>query len=517
MAPAYSESGSIMVNTPQLAGSISRIWRPLAGASQALRIRLVLGGFLTLLFAIVYLAQGQSLLGDPDTLWHITVGKDIWASKSFPIVDAYSHTFTGETWIAKEWLSQLILYTAYAMAGWNGVVLLTVSIVLTVMWQLYWPLSGNLKPLTAIAITAAAIALCSAIFVARPHIVVLPLVLFIVHRLWVTAQNKRAPSFWLLGGFCLWANMHGTFVFGYVAAFAAFVLYLHETRDLKSVRTMAWLGFLALCPLTAIIHPYGIKSIWSTITIAQSEALPYISEWRAFSAPEDWAVEIVLLGLVALALVSRFRTNIVTALFICLLVHMYFTHVRLVYLLALLTPLLVMRDVANQFPAVSFEKWAGAIGDSPDDQAMARAAPIIAPAMAGLLVVIGALTLGFGRWSPPPSSYPIKAIEAARASGVTGNVLNEYNFGGALIFEGIPTFIDGRADWLFQDGFIPNIERTENGDGDIFREQIEKYDIGWSLLKPTDGRIALMDQSSRWMRIYEDEFVVVHKARDERL
>ncbi len=474
----------------------------------------MLGGFLTVLFAIVYLAQGESLLGDPDTLWHITVGKDIWASKSFPIVDTYSHTFAGETWIAKEWLSQIILYTAYAMAGWNGVVVLTVSVILTVMWQLYWPLSGVLKPLTAIAITAGVLALSSTVFVARPHLVVLPLVIFLVQRLWVAAQNKRAPSFWLLGGFCLWANMHGSFIFGYVAAFAAFMLYLYETRDLKSARTMTWLGFLALCPLTAIIHPYGIKSIWSTITIAQSEALPYISEWRAFSASEDWMMEIVLLGFAAFAMSTRFRTNIVTALFICLLVHMYFTHVRFIYLLSLLAPLLVMRDVANQFPAFSCEKWATAISSSREEQAMARAAPTIAPAMAALLLAISALALAFGRWAPPPTSYPIKAIEAARASGVSGNVLNEYNFGGALIFEGIPTFIDGRADWLFQGGFIPDIQRTENGDLDLLREQIEEYDIKWSLLKPTDGRVALMDQAAEWTRVYEDEFVVAYKRRD---
>ena len=45
--------------------------------------------------------------------------------------------------------------------------------------------------------------------------------------------------------------------------------------------------------------------------------------------------------------------------------------------------------------------------------------------------------------APPKSISPSAAIEFVKRAGITGNVFNSYDFGGYLIFAGIPTFIDG--------------------------------------------------------------------------
>jgi hypothetical protein len=51
---------------------------------------------------------GDGLLRDPDTLWHIGVGRRILQTGSFPWVDHLSHTFEGHPWIARDWLSEVI-------------------------------------------------------------------------------------------------------------------------------------------------------------------------------------------------------------------------------------------------------------------------------------------------------------------------------------------------------------------------------------------------------------------------
>ncbi len=479
-----------------------------AAPADALQIRRLIGAGFALIMAFAFVAAAPQLLNDPDTLWHITVGADIWQTKSFPHTDAYSHSFAGEPWIAKEWLSQIILYAAYATGGWNGVVLLTISVLLIVLAQTYWALSLHLKPIIAGAVAIGAISLSADVLVARPHIIVLPLILLFVARLWIAAEEKRAPAFWLLGVMCLWSNMHASFTFGFVAAFLAFLLYLHETRDFMSRRTMLWIGFLALCPVAAIIHPYGVHTIWSTVSVGTSEALPYVQEWRAFSAAEDFKVEAVLLAGLAALMASRFRTNIVAALFICLLLHMYFTHTRFIYLLFLIAPVLLARDLAQTFEGVSFQRWASALSSS--ERGVPRIVQMGAPAIALALAACAALLQTTARWSPPPTSYPIAAIEAARAHGVTGNVMNEYGFGGALIFERIPTFIDGRADRLFQDGFMPAIEKSMQSDGvDMLKTQIADYEIGWALMRPEDGRRRHFERFAGWSKIYEDNHAVV--------
>ena len=71
------------------------------------------------------LGVSEKMLQDPDTQWHIAVGRWIWESHSVPWIDVFSHTLAGSDWIAKEWLSQLIFYGAFAAAGWRGVAVLT--------------------------------------------------------------------------------------------------------------------------------------------------------------------------------------------------------------------------------------------------------------------------------------------------------------------------------------------------------------------------------------------------------
>src|SRR6188508_3447610 len=76
-----------------------------------------------LLFAFLSNADGL-LLSDPDSHWHIAVGNWILAHASVPTSDPFSFTFAGQPWIAKEWLSQLLLAGAYTFGGWAGVVVL---------------------------------------------------------------------------------------------------------------------------------------------------------------------------------------------------------------------------------------------------------------------------------------------------------------------------------------------------------------------------------------------------------
>jgi len=45
---------------------------------------------------------------------------------SLPTADPFSFTAFGKTWILQEWLSQVIYAGAFALGGWQSVVLLTV-------------------------------------------------------------------------------------------------------------------------------------------------------------------------------------------------------------------------------------------------------------------------------------------------------------------------------------------------------------------------------------------------------
>ena len=84
---------------------------------------------------------------------------------------------------------------------------------------------------------------------------------------------------------------------------------------------------------------------------------------------------------------------------------------------------------------------------------------------AALVVAAEAVALAFPV-APVERYVPAAAVRAAvAAAGIAGPVLNDYNYGDYLMFAGIKTFIDGRAD-MFGDPFIKRYYEATHGMSD---------------------------------------------------
>src|SRR5471030_779743 len=129
------------------------------------------------IFLFLMNASGLPLLADPDTHWHIAVGDWIAANRAMPRVDTFSFTFTGQPWIAKEWLSQLLLSGAYYAGGWGGVTALSAAAVAATFVILLCLLLRDLKAPVAILFAAAALVMMGPHFLARPHVLAFPVTL----------------------------------------------------------------------------------------------------------------------------------------------------------------------------------------------------------------------------------------------------------------------------------------------------------------------------------------------------
>jgi len=73
---------------------------------------------------LMILALGNSFLGsaDTDTAWHIRTGDYIVARIEVPKTDIFSYRKYGETWVAHEWLADVIFSLLHRFAGLNGIV-----------------------------------------------------------------------------------------------------------------------------------------------------------------------------------------------------------------------------------------------------------------------------------------------------------------------------------------------------------------------------------------------------------
>jgi hypothetical protein len=112
---------------------------------------------------------------------------------------------------------------------------------------------------------------------------------------------------------------------------------------------------------------------------------------------------------------------------------------------------------------------------------------------------------------PQERVYAADAIAFVQEHNITGNVLNSYDFGGPLIFNGIKTYVDGRTDQLFLNGFTKiDHETARPGNEELFLNVLERHRIKWSLLRIGDPRIFQLDHLDNWQRSYEDKFAVIH-------
>lgn len=472
-------------------------------------LRLAFAILTALFMALFALSRRNDMLGDPDIWWHTRVGAWIWQNGRLPTTDSFSHSFAGQPWIAKEWLSQLLFFWSYDAAGWTGTALLAELAVVAAGTALYWALSESLPPVRALGVTVLALFLASPAILARPHVLSLAPAIIWTHQMFRAAAAGRAPHPALLLVLMLWANLHGAFTLGFViAALAGLEAFLKAPRDRGLL--MKWLVFLALCPLAAMAHPYGWNAILATWWFAGgNEAMPLVAEWQPFDAPAMWPQELALLALLLAGLLSGVRLSPARALLVVLLLHMALTHARFVFFLFALMPVAVVPVLVQQFRFLSADSWRAARRDGLETWVLRAGRPLLA-CLCACLLGVGLLQAMVLRSTPPAERALAGALGAAKAMALTGHVFNAYDFGGILIFNDIPTFIDGRAEQLFQGGFTTTFM---SGPHDLagLAAAFATYDIAWTLLPPGDPRNQLIAQLPGWKRVYEDANAVIYR------
>ncbi|WP_294540232.1 hypothetical protein [uncultured Rhodoblastus sp.] len=469
---------------------------PMAAASVGDR---PLAALVALGFFAVLLPTAPSLLFDPDMLWHIRTGQEILASRYFPQTDSYSWTMYGQGWIAKEWLSQVLYALCRRFAGWTGVALLALAAACAAYGLVFAALERRAGPLFALA-AAALIALAGHFhLLARPHVLAWPVAAAFAIELLDSAEKGRAPRWPYAFLVVLWANLHGSFLLAF--ALAPFFAWESVARAGESQWRLArrWAGFAALCLLAALVHPYGWRVFAAARDVlALGPALSLIVEWR----PQDFSsfghFEIILLLGLGASLLSGLRLPAPRVALLLALLHSALAHVRQETLGLMVVALLVAAPVAALRGEIFRPRrleW-----------------KTVACAAAGVLAVaVGSLSLR-GGLDLPAAIAPQAALAAARAAGVTGQVLNEDQFGGFLIDRHVQTYADGRAE-LFGPLHYDLSMALAGRKADVLDRLLANRAIGWTLLPTVLPANRVLEASPEWRRVYRDDVASVYARR----
>jgi len=435
------------------------------------------------------------LMREGDTWWHLAAGDWILAHHSAPHVDPFSFSMAGRPWVAHEWLSEVFMALAFRAAGWGGLALL-IGLAFGATMAI---LARRLALASSDAVAALALVLVAALLTpsltARPHMIALPLLALWADRLFAAREAGRAPPLWLALVLALWANLHGGFVFGLalVAPFALEAVVAAPAPE-RLRAALAWGRFGAVSLAGAMVTPFGFETLAFPFQLAGMRMLGRIGEWQAPDLSTYGVLPATLLGVLALALVTRARLGPFRVATLAALCAMSVAHARHETLLAVVGAMLLAPALGRLAERLS------PAGAPTASSAWTAALP--------LAVAVAAARLLHPIERGEDSSSPVAAFAAVPESLRERHVLNDYNFGGYLIAHGVKPFVDGRAD-LYGDAFLERFSDLSSKPGALARE-LDDDAIAWTIFTPDRAIVSALDKEPGWRRLFANPTAVVH-------
>jgi hypothetical protein len=342
---------------------------------------------------------------------------------------------------------------------------------------------------------------------ARPHLLALPMLAGWLVVLLRARERERAPPLALALLMLVWANAHGSFVFGLALAggFGLEALVTAPAANrMKAVRD--WGLFGAACLIAALLTPGGIGGLLYPFYVNDLTLLAYIAEWQPARFGGASALEVLLLSGLFFLFFRPTRIPVMRLLILLVALHLTLDHIRNQMVLVTLAVILLAEPLGRAWadgadrprPAILPRIWT----------ARRELAPIL---IVGLLLFAGTITWRMIAPFERTDSYgvPITALRHVPPELRRQPVFNEYSFGGLLVFHGIAPFIDGRSD-MYGDDFTARYHKISMGDVRSWREADARWKFGWTILPPDNALVIVLDKEPGWRRLYADKWAVIH-------
>ncbi len=436
---------------------------------------------------------------DADMWWHFANGRWMAAHRHIPLTDPFTWTRQGTAWVNVFWLADGIWYLVFRLGNWPGVAAAAAGLGLATLFP-YWKRS-TLPPALRMAVILLAGLALSPFWTPRPQLFSFLLLALLTVKLHDWRQQSGETSLrWLPPLFLLWANLHGGFIWGvlvllaHLAGHALAHLWREDALPWPRIRALA--GWSGLAWVITLLNPSGWRIWWlpfHTLNVSLQ-----IQEWQSpdfhqfFLHPALW----LFLLYVALLGLQKRAAHPAPLLATLGLAYMAFISQRnLAPLVVLLTgdlllwldwPLPASQQESAQPP---LPRWTQAVN-------------------AALLLALGAF--GLLRWlsltspSQVHQTYPRGAVTWLQGNRPPGQLFNEYNWGGYLIWNlpQYPVAVDGRADLHGQEGLDAWLETIAG------RRTLDPQ-VNIVLIPPERPLAQALREDPGWRLAYQDETALI--------
>lgn len=446
---------------------------------------------------------------DPDMWWHLKNGEVIWTTHAIPVTDLFSYTTSHHAIVPQEWLSELLIYGAYHLGGYTGLMLwlcLFSSALLIAGYILCSVYSGNAK----VGFAGAMLVWFFATVGLAVRGQMIGYLLLIFELLLLHLGRTRSPGwfFALPVLMTLWVNCHGSFIFGLIVmAVFLFCSFLDlregglicERVDARQRRAL--IIAVALSCMAVFLNPDGAKQVLYPLNTMLHEhiVVTQISEWQPLAISDSRGAGLLaILAFIALCLIVRQTARIYLheALLLALGAWLALSHQRMAFVFGILAAPVVTRLLSGAWEGYEPEK----------DRILPNAALIAL----SFLVIYAMFPSRAALTQQVEDGSPVKAAVYVRAHRLTGNMLNTFGDGGYLIWAlpQHPVFIDGRADAYEATGVL-----AEFGNWAMLQSDpvalLDKYHINFCLLDRDAPMSRVLPLLPGWKQVYSDAQSVI--------
>ena len=414
---------------------------------------------------------------DSDLFWQLASGQ--WTLDHGRLLDqdVWSFTSAGTPYSVGAWLGQVALAVAFRVGTWLGIDVLRAALVATAaLFVARTTLRVQPHAGWAIVPILGTILVSSTVWGDRPQLFTVALFPLVLDLLFMARLDGRPR--WLFAlpvVFLLWANLHGAFAIGLVAI-AIFALDALLERD---ERTRAPLAAALVASVVATqFNPSAVGAIGRAV--AYGALLPgWVVEDRALDVLSGAGVVFAALLLAAIAAAMACGPEGVAARLGAPLLWPF-----------LIAPFAVLGlAVQREAPYACMVLAPFVAAMVPEALRRPRAvAPLLRRSVGvgiatALVIALAAEAALAAPRQPDLTAYPADALVAL--DGIDGHVLNEYDWGGFLIWYAPThrTFIDGRGVALFPPEILNDFESAVSL-APNYRDVLARWDIRAVLIRP---------------------------------
>jgi hypothetical protein len=457
---------------------------------------------------------------DPDVWWHLRTGQLIVQTHTIFHADPYSFTRYGQPWVDHEWLSQVLIFSVYRLAGWAGLSVAFGAVIAASFLLVFWRCSG--RPYIAGVITLLGAFASAPSWGVRPQM--LTLLLASVLLLILERSYEHPKLLWCTPALMLlWVNLHAGYALGIAlmalflvgdALDAAFGFARCGSKDghPPAARFRPLALAIAACIAVVPLNPYGTAIYAYPLETLRSRAMQsYIGEWLSpnFHQASYLPTLMMILATLALPVLSPRRLRPREVLLLSVATFAALRSVRHIPIYTLIA-IPILSAMVLAWLQVHWRRRR--LNAKPSLMSPAKAF-FNAALLIGFLifVVVRVRHVSQHQAEAEAKEFPTAAASFIATHRPPAPMLNHYNWGGYFIWKLYPeyrVYIDGRAD-LYGDDFMDELATAYYVRGDSWRSPFETWGIRTVVLPPDAPLVTALRVLPDWETIYADDQAVI--------